>query len=100
MLVVHWGKTIPGNDAQFREMLATGLQHFEAWHRLAMGLAGLQDHAFYLALETLWVEPWGASWYFGRDRDRLIRQFGYTPRIDFRELKQVGLVEDLPPTRK
>jgi hypothetical protein len=41
-----------------------------------------------------------ASRYFGRDSDRLIRQFEYTPRIDFGELKQVGLIEDVPSGKK
>jgi len=29
MLVVHWGKTMPGNDGLSRNMLDQGLQHFE-----------------------------------------------------------------------
>jgi len=41
-----------------------------------------------------------ASRYFGRDSGRLIRQFEYTPHIDFGELKQIGLVEQVPSGQK
>jgi hypothetical protein len=37
-----------------------------------------------------------ASRYFGRDSERLIRQFDYTPRIKMGELKSLGLVESTP----
>jgi hypothetical protein len=40
-----------------------------------------------------------ASRYFGRDSDRLIRQFDYTPRIKMGELKSLGLVESTPATK-
>lgn len=41
-----------------------------------------------------------ASRFFGRDSERLIRQFEYTPRIDLGELKQIGLVDHVPSEQK
>ena len=41
-----------------------------------------------------------ASRYFGRDSGRLIRQFDYVPRVDFGELKSLGVVESKPATKE
>jgi hypothetical protein len=41
-----------------------------------------------------------ASHYFGRDSDRLIRQFEYTPHFDFGELKLLGVVDQEPSPKK
>ncbi|MEO6005193.1 MAG: hypothetical protein ABIZ04_01970 [Opitutus sp.] len=41
-----------------------------------------------------------ASKYFGRDTERLIRQFDYTPRINFGELKTLGVVDAEPSSKK
>jgi hypothetical protein len=41
-----------------------------------------------------------ASRYFGRDTDGLMRQFEYTPKINFGELKQLGLVDQVPSPQK
>lgn len=40
-----------------------------------------------------------ASRYFGRDSGRLIRQFDYVPRVDFGELKSLGVVEGKPAAK-
>jgi len=41
-----------------------------------------------------------ASRYFGRDSGRLVRQFEYTPRVSFGELKMLGVVEEESTPRK
>ena len=41
-----------------------------------------------------------ASKYFGRDSDRLIRQFDYTPHINLGELKSLGVVDAEPAAKK
>lgn len=212
MLVVHWGKTIPGNDGTSRNMLTNGLSAFSTMHQQlhlgigrasailggggdggnAIGVAlaeaateemvqGLMEirfaqdarieadrknanllgytselnyrdnptlyagagTAYYDLMEDLETERYfvsvtaydfqealqhkkkkglwrtvasidardnrfderlmamveKASRYFGRDSDRLIRQFDYTPRIKMGELKSLGLVESTQATK-
>jgi hypothetical protein len=41
-----------------------------------------------------------ASRYFGRDTDRLVRDFEYTPHINLGELKSLGVVESQPSSQK
>jgi hypothetical protein len=41
-----------------------------------------------------------ASRHFGRDTGRLIRQFEYTPRINFGELKTLGVIDKEPSKAK
>jgi hypothetical protein len=40
MLVIHWGKTIPFNDATHQNMLDRGLQGFEGLQQLGLGIGG------------------------------------------------------------
>ncbi|HWA85979.1 MAG TPA: hypothetical protein VG710_07145 [Opitutus sp.] len=41
-----------------------------------------------------------ASHYFGRDSERLVRQFDYTPHVSFGDLKVLGVVDGEPSPRK